>query len=417
MASEAPRSDLHRSPDAIEDLATDIDALDHLLTSIRRHLHQRPEVGMQEHDTHRFIRSTLERYGFEVQGPVAKTGLYVDIEGRAPGPTVGYRADIDALPATDAKRVSYKSQRDQAAHLCGHDAHTAVGIGVALLLRHHQDEFSGTARVFFQPNEEGLPSGAPLMIRDGVIDGLDAVYCIHVDPRLETGQFGLISGPATAASDRFDVVVKYEATGHSARPHETVDTVWVATDIMNSLYQLSGRVTDARNSTVLTVCRFQAGEAYNVIPDQVIFGGTLRTTSPHDRAYLRQQMERTAKQLATAYGAQASLEMEHGAPPVMNDPDLIQHVERVIQAHFGDEAIHYIQQPSMGGEDFAHYLEHIPGALIRVGTSSNPATSYPLHDVRFDIDESVLAPTAHLMARSLIGHLETPTLHSNSSTT
>ena len=371
---------------------------------------------MQEHDTSRFIRSTLERYGFDVKGPVAKTGLYVDIEGDRPGPMIGYRADIDALPANDAKHVPYKSHNDQAAHLCGHDAHTAVGIGVALLLRHYRSELQGSVRVFFQPNEEGLPSGAPLMIRDGVIDGLDAVYCIHVDPRLETGRFGLITGPATAASDRFDITVEYESTGHSARPHETVDTVWIANDIMTSLYQLAGRVTDARNSTILTVCRFDAGEAYNVIPERVIFGGTLRTTSPHDRAYLRQQMERTATQLAGAYGASASLEMEHGAPPVMNDANLIQEVEKTIRAQFDDDAVHHIPQASMGGEDFAHYLEHIPGALIRVGTSSTPETSYPLHDVRFDIDESALVPATHLMSRVLINHLEDYPLDNGSPT-
>jgi amidohydrolase len=302
--------------------------------------------------------------------------------------------------------VSYRSQHDGVAHLCGHDAHTAVGIGVALVLHAHRDELDGRARVFFQPNEEGLPSGAPLMIRSGVVEGLDAVYAIHVDPTLDVGRYGLIEGAATASSDRFDVRIWQEGTGHSARPHEGADTVWIASQIMNQFYQMAGRITDARNPSVLTITRMDGSEAHNVIPEEATLGGTLRTTSPSDRKTIREHMHRTAKRLEDLHSVHVELDFEDGSPPVLNDPTAIENVERTIREAFGEQAIHWIEQSSMGGEDFAHYLKHVPGAFVRVGTASGPETSFPLHHHRFDIDETPLAPTARLMGRVIMNHLE-----------
>ena len=225
MLSTVSPTDPSHLPDPISDVAGETQSLAQVLVGVRRHLHRHPELGMEEHDTARFIRQTLEAYGLDVHGPIAGTGLYVDIEGEPPGGTVGYRADIDALPTQDQKRVPYRSQVPDVAHLCGHDAHTAIAIGVALVLHARRDDLHGRVRVFFQPNEEGLPSGAPLMIRAGILEGLDAVYAVHADPTLDVGRYGLIEGPATASSDRFEVKVRQEGTGHSARPHEGADTV------------------------------------------------------------------------------------------------------------------------------------------------------------------------------------------------
>ncbi len=361
---------------------------------------------MEEHDTARFIRQTLEAYGLDVHGPIAGTGLYVDIEGETPGDAVGYRADIDALPTQDQKRVSYRSQVPDVAHLCGHDAHTAMAVGVALVLHANRSDIYGRVRVFFQPNEEGLPSGAPLMIRAGILEGLDAVYAVHVDPTLDVGRYGLITGPATASSDRFEVKVRQEGTGHSARPHEGVDTVWVASQLMEQFYQATGRVTDARDACVLTITMLDGSEAHNVIPEQASLGGTLRTVSPDDRETVRSYMHRAAERLANLHGTHIELDFEDGSPPVINDEAAIENVEATIRDDFGDQAIHRIERSSMGGEDFAHYLKHVPGAFIRVGTASGPETSYPLHHHRFDIDETPLAPTARLMARALTNHLK-----------
>ena len=406
MLSTVSPVDHSHLPAPLTDTPDGEQPLAQLLVTIRRHLHMYPEVGMNEHETSRFIRQTLEGYGLDVHGPIAGTGLYVDVEGTGTGGHVGYRADIDALPTQDQKRVSYRSQQENVAHLCGHDAHTAVGIGVALTLHAHRDELDGRARVFFQPNEEGLPSGAPLMIRSGIVEGLDAVYAIHVDPTLDVGRYGLITGAATASSDRFDVRVRQEGTGHSARPHEGVDTVWVVSQLMNEFYQVAGRVTDARNPSVLTITKMDGSEAHNVIPEEATFGGTLRTAAPDDRKTIREYMRRTVQRLQDLHDVHIDLDFEDGSPPVINDETAIENVERSIRDAFGEQAIHWIDQSSMGGEDFAHYLKHVPGAFVRVGTASGPETSFPLHHHRFDIDETPLAPTARLMARVLMNHLK-----------
>lgn len=380
-----------------EDLST-------LLVHIRRHLHMNPEVGFREYETARYLREMLEMHGLSTT-TLAETGLMVEIAGNHPGRMLGYRADIDALPIQDKKTVPYASRNPGVAHLCGHDAHTAIGIGVALLLHQLRDQLYGTVRVFFQPCEEGVPSGAPRMIEAGVLDGLEAVYAVHVDPTLDTGRYGLISGAATASADLFRVQVSGPSTGHSARPHQVVDTVWVATQILQTLYQLVGRITDARNAAVLTVSQFQGGEAPNVIPQTVTFGGTLRCTEQADRERLQAYLRETATQIGTLHGATVAVQFEHGAPPVVNDARLVAHVAKTLLETHDEAALFQIPRPSMGAEDFAHYLQHLPGVLVRVGTANGPATRHPLHDACFDLDETALAPAARLMAQVLLHHL------------
>jgi amidohydrolase len=244
------------------------------------------------------------------------------------------------------------------------------------------------------------------MIRGGILEGLDAVYAIHVDPTLEVGRYGLIKGAATASSDRFEVKVRQEGTGHSARPHEGIDTVWVASQLMNRFYQVAGRITDPRSPSVLTVTMLDGSEAHNVIPEQASLGGTLRTVTPNDRETIRAYMRQSAQRLAELHGAHIELDFEDGSPPVLNDGAAIDNIADTIRETLGPQAIHWIEQSSMGGEDFAHYLKHVPGGFIRVGTASGPETSYPLHHHRFDIDETPLAPTSRLMAQTLMNHLD-----------
>ncbi|MBO6576280.1 MAG: amidohydrolase [Rhodothermales bacterium] len=402
-------NELQIAPEAVEiplDLTLEHAGFEAFLTDIRRHLHRHPEIGLHEYDTARFIRDLFERRGLEVVGPLARTGLYVDIVGAADGPTVAYRADIDALPIDDRKDVEYRSTREGLAHLCGHDAHTTIAIGTALLLAERRDRLKGTVRVFFQPNEEGIPSGAPLMIRDGVLEGVSAAFASHVDPTLPTGVFGLITGAATASADRFRVIVRGPSTGHSARPHQSADTVWIATNVMNTLYQVVGRRTDARHGTVLAVCRLRGGDAYNVIPQEVEFGGTVRCTAREDRDTVRTLIAETAQRTAAQFGAETVVDFDHGAPPVLNDHKLVGLVRETITGMFGEDAIFDIPAPSMGAEDFAHYLTHVPGMLLRVGTSDGPATSYPLHDSCFDIDEAVFGKAPRMLAAMLEAYLE-----------
>ncbi len=384
---------------------TDEDFSD-LLIELRRHLHQYPEVGFREHETSRYLRACLETYGFEIHGPLAETGFYIDIEGAHPGPTVAYRTELDALPMQDAKTVPYASTVPHTAHLCGHDAHMAVAVGVALLLDERRDDLHGTARILFQPNEESTPSGAPCMIDDGVLDarpgGRDGavreIFCIHVDSSLDVGRFGLRVGAVTAATAPWEVRIKSGGSGHSARPYETVDTVWVATQILNTFYQLPGRIHDARRTAVLTACRFRAGEALNVIPAEVEFGGTLRCVDFDALHFLAKKMEAVAEEAGTLYDAQIHFAIDANLPPVINDADLVEVVQGIVEEQYGKAAVHTIPEPSMGGEDFAFYAQEVPGMLLRVGTRSGPATSYPLHHTLFDVTEDALPQAARLMA-------------------
>ena len=384
--------------------ATSSSSVQSFLSQVRRHLHRNPEVGFQEHDTSALIARVLSSAGLDVRS-AAGTGLYVDIDGPRAGKRVAYRADLDALPAVDAKSVPYASERNGTAHLCGHDVHSAIAIGIALLLNGRRAELPGCVRVFFQPNEEGIPSGAPVMIRDGVLDGVDAIYAVHVDPTLAVGRFGLITGAATAAADRFEVHVSGATSGHSARPHQSVDTVWTATQIAQHLYQLPGRITDSRNPAVLVICRFDAGVAFNVIPRHVSFGGTLRCTSQADRQLLKDRLISASKQIGAIHGAQIDVTFDSGAPPVINHPEYVDSVARIAERMFGRDSVVRITTPSMGAEDFSYYLESVPGAMVRVGTSSSSTTSYPLHDSMFDIDEAAMEPAARLMAEVLMDRL------------
>ncbi len=380
-------------------------ALPKLLRNTRRALHAQPELGYKEVKTSHMLQSLLASRGLDVKGPVAHTGFYVDIVGAHDGPSVGYRADMDGLPVKDAKQVPYASRNEGISHACGHDAHMAIGAGVALTLHRLRLNMHGKVRVFFQPNEEGAPSGSLPMIKYGILKDLEALYCIHVDPTLDVGTYGLIDGTVTAASDRFRVRLDARATGHSARPHKAKDTIWIASQLLNHYYQLVGRITDARNPSVLTVCIFKAGTAHNVIPKEVEFEGGLRFLGEADRDFLREFMLRAAEQFGALHGVRIDLRFFPGLPSVVNDHTLVSHVRRTIEALFTRRAIHEIPVPSMGSEDFANYLEYRSGMLLRVGTRSNRHTSYPLHDANFDLDERALAPTVQLMSTVLMSHL------------
>ena len=375
------------------------------LVALRRELHAHPELGFAEHETAARVRAWLEDRGFETSAPLAGTGFYVDVEGAQPGPTVAYRADMDALPIAEATELPFRSRTPGVMHACGHDAHMTVGCGVAAMARERADEFAGTVRVFFQPCEERMPSGAPVMIRDGVLDGVSAVYAVHVDPSLPVGRFGFREGSLTAACAPFRVFVRSEKSGHSARPHEAVDTVWVATQIANDLYQLAGRVTDARKAAVLTICRFSGGDALNVIPAEVEFGGTLRCVDGETLGQLREKTRRLAGALGAVYKADVEVDMDDPLPAVVNTAPEVGRALRAAADLFGAPAATLIPLPSMGGEDFAYYLQRVPGCMVRVGSASGPETRYPLHHARFDLDEGALGLAARLMTEVCVRDL------------
>jgi amidohydrolase len=374
------------------------------LQGCRRYLHQNPETGFTEHNTSAFIRMVLEQCGLKPHR-IAGTGLYVDIGNPNASKKVGYRADIDALPIQDLKTVAYASTQVRKAHLCGHDAHTTIALGIANTLAQCADSLDGMVRIFFQPNEEGSPSGAPMMIEEGILDGLSAAFALHVDPTLPTGTFGLKTGASTAACDILRVNILGKKTGHSARPHETLDTIWVMHQVMNQLYQMIGRLTDSRNAAILTICQIFGGDAVNVIPKKVGFAGTLRMTDPQDVIFLRDFVRKIIENTCELYGATAEIEHFYGAPAVINDPELDDVLRETIHQHFSPSAIFNIPRPSMGAEDFSHYGVHIPTYLMRLGTQNSPETAYHLHDAHFDMDENALPLAVKAMSETLKAYL------------
>ncbi|MEX0778548.1 MAG: amidohydrolase [Balneolales bacterium] len=374
------------------------------LIHFRRRLHRNPEVGWKEYETARAIREMLQHDGIQAQTFSDHNGLYTDIKGSNGGPTISYRADMDALPIHDEKEVPYNSRVSGFGHMCGHDVHTTIALGIAKLLNKHSNYLSGTVRIFWQPAEELSPGGALQMIKDGVLEKVDAVYALHCDPTMPSGKYRLKSGAETASFDTFKITVDAHETTHSARPHTGKDTVWIANQLAQSLYQLPGRFTDARDPAVIAICTFHGGETFNVIPRKVSFGGTIRTSWEEDRDLFREQIIAIADHAQSLYETSIKAVVNRGAPAVINDESLFKFADTVIANQIGRENTRRSRQ-SMGAEDFAYFSQEVPGLYLRMGTSNSPETSHPLHSSLFDIDESVIAPTAALMSFVLMQHL------------
>ncbi|MCH8567203.1 MAG: amidohydrolase [Balneolales bacterium] len=373
------------------------------LVELRRHLHQYPELSWGEYETSRLIISKLEALGLNVVKGLAQTGFYVDFDSAEPGPGIAWRADMDALPIQDEKNVPYASKVDGISHMCGHDVHTSIAYGVAKLLATREINFKGKIRIFWQPAEEQQPSGSPDMIRDGVLDGIDAVYGMHCDPHVKSGKISLRPGPETAAFDAFQFEINSGSTQHSARPHKGPDAMWVGHQMVQNIYQFAGRMVNALEPTVVSVCQFNAGTALNIIPKQVYIGGTIRTVSDSRRADMKDYLTRLAISLEKLHNVTIKTDFGLGAPAVVNHPVLYRYVRDEVRSCFGDKAFEGREQ-SMGAEDFSFYTSEKPGLFIRVGTGSGPETNHPLHSCMFDIDETILSPTASFIAHILTGH-------------
>ncbi len=377
----------------------------HSLISLRRNLHQHPELGFEEHQTRRILIDALESEGFRVQGPVAGTGFYVDIKGDKPGPTIAYRADIDGLPIQDEKPVPYASSHQGKGHMCGHDVHSTIAFGIARNLNQNRDKIRGTVRIFWQPAEEPNPSGAPEIIKSGILDECSAIYGIHCDPNLDAGSICILSGMVTASFDKFTITVTAPESQHSARPHQGTDTIWVTNKIISELYGLPGRLTNSLDPCVIAVSMIHGGDTHNVIPKQVSFAGTIRCSKHEDREVILQHIEKLLDSFSSIYSIECNMQTGRGAPPVRNDDRFATAARSVVEQN--PEISLVSCSPSMGGEDFAHYSLKLPALFMRLGTSSGPSTSHPVHTPLFDVDESVMEPASQLLSEILIQNLST----------
>ncbi|MCF7822379.1 MAG: amidohydrolase [Mariprofundaceae bacterium] len=355
--------------------------------AIRRHLHRNPELSGKEMKTAGFVAEQCRMVGCDVREHVGGYGLLARLLPDKAGETIVLRADMDALPIQDGKQCDYASSVDGISHSCGHDAHTAMLLGTMMLLSRLPVELPYNVAALFQPAEE-ITEGATAMLRDGVLEGLDAqrIYALHVYPYLPSGAIGLKSGTMCAAADMFEVEITGRG-GHAARPHECVDVILIASHIIQALHHIISRIVDPVHPAVLTISQIEAGHAANVIPDRVRFTGTVRSLNVEAHEEIRVRMDHIIRQTAETWGATATFHIHHATSALKNNPDIIEEVRRNISMLSPGTNIIDIDQPSMGGEDFAEFLQHVPGCLMRLGTGSGPSTRYSLHHPCFDIDE------------------------------
>lgn len=375
------------------------------IVNLRRTIHQRPELGFHVHETAALVARTLNELGLEAQTGVGKTGV-VGYIGEGDGPVVAIRADMDALPILEINEVEYKSQHPGKMHACGHDAHTAMLLGAARLLS--QENFKGQIRLLFQPSEENFDeegvSGAPRMIADGAMQGVDHVIALHVDGALEAGTIGIESGKVAAAVDTFQATIKGTG-GHGARPHTTLDPIWLTAQVLNALYAVPSRRIDPFEPNVLTVGVVQGGTAENVIPPSVFIEGTLRSMTPETRANLHVEVERCLN-VARGLGGDYELKIFTGYPPMFNDAGVCDVMRQVGGEVLGTAKVGP-REPSMGAEDFSYMLELAPGAMFRLGTRKPGEAPRYVHTPDFDIDEDALPVGSAMLAATALRLLQT----------
>ena len=354
------------------------------VVAVRRDLHAHPELAYAETRTTSLISDWLTAFGLTPRVLPDGTGVLCDIG--ADGPVVALRADIDALPLTDEKAVAYRSTNDGVCHGCGHDAHTAILLGAAQLLA--AEKPPGRVRLIFQPAEETVPGGATVAIAAGALDGVGQIFALHCDPRLPTGKIGLRVGPSTAACDHIEVVLR-GAGGHTARPHMTQDVVYALGRLITELPGLLSRRVDPRAALSLVWGAVDAGRAANAIPMNGRLRGTLRVFGREAWDTAGPLVTSLVEQIVAPCGVSAETIYTRGVPPVVNAAPAVAVQRAAVRSALGRDALVDTEQ-SMGGEDFAWYLEAVPGALARLGVRAAGGGAFDLHQGTFDIDERAL---------------------------
>ena len=357
----------------------------------RRRLHAHPELGFQEYETARFVAERLRMLNLEVQTGIAQTGVVALLHGRRPGKTILLRADMDALPIEELNEVPYRSQVPGVMHACGHDAHTAILLNAARILAERRDRLAGTVKFVFQPCEEQPPGGAIRMIEEGVLENpsVDAAFGLHLAQPYPVGTVIARPGPVAAAADMFRIEIVGRG-GHAAFPHLCVDAALVGAQVLVALHALVSREVAPLEPAVVTVGVIHAGTAPNVIPETALLRGTVRTFDQALRERLARRVEEVAVSVARAMRADCRVEYEWGYPPVVNEPEMTELVTAVAREVVGSARV-LAGEPLLAGEDFASFLEQVPGCFFSIGTRNEElGLIWGHHHPRFDFDEAAL---------------------------
>jgi amidohydrolase len=376
------------------------------LVSIRRHLHAHPEPSRSEFETSALVARELAVAGLAPQVLPRGNGVICDIG--TGDRVIAFRADLDALPLQDTKDVPYRSTVPNMAHACGHDVHTTVllGLGLALAQLEEQGELPGRVRLIFQPAEEAIPSGAPGMIAAGALTDVAAVYALHCYPQLPAGLVAVRSGPFTAAADTVEVTLTGPG-GHTARPHLTADLVYALGRVIVDVPSLLERQVDPRAGVSMVWGAVHAGQAFNAIPAEGDVRGTVRILSREAWRSAPDLITRLIREVVAPTGAQADVRYIRGVPPVINDRMASAIIAGAAGAALGADRV-VEAEISMGGEDFAFYLENVPGAMIRLGTGTPGAeTNYDLHTANFDVDERCIGYGVRVLVHTALAAIST----------
>jgi amidohydrolase len=383
----------------------EVEELYEQLIAWRRDFHMHPELGFEEHRSAAIVASHLESLGYQVQTGIAHTGVVGLIEGPEPGPVVMARFDMDALPITEETGAEYASQTPGLMHACGHDAHIAIGLGVATLMARKQAEMSGSLKLVFQPGEEGM-NGAEVMVKEGVLENPrpDVFLATHVWNDKPLGFIDVTPGAVMAAAEKWACTIRGEG-GHGAVPHQATDPIVATAQVITALQTIVSRNTSPLETAVVTVGSVHGGDAFNVIPPLVEMNGTIRTYSPQVRELVLRRVHEIVEGVAAACGAQAELEIVPLTPAVINDAEVAKVARAAAEAVVGPEHISTGER-TMGSEDAAFFMEEIPGCYFFLGSANaERGLDAPHHNPRFDFDEAALPIGVAIMVHALSHYL------------
>lgn len=384
---------------SIKQLAVEIE--DRMI-AIRRDLHRFPELSLQEYRTTKIICDTLKNTSIDLKVNPSGTGVVGVLKGNGEGPTIALRGDIDALPILEDTGLDFASENSGIMHACGHDIHTSVLLGAALVLDKLKDQFKGNIKFIFQPAEETM-QGAKMMIEEGVLENVNHIVCLHTWPFTDAGKVSVKHGPIMASTNRFEIEVQ-GVSGHAAHPHKCIDPIPIAAQVVSGLQQIVSRTLAPLEPAVLTVGQIHGGTADNIIANRVVISGTVRTLRSEVSDKIKESMEEIAQGIAKSFKGKANVHYFAGSPPVINDPTLVNLLASAVTDTLGEERLEYLPEPSLGGEDFSFYLEHVDGMLFRLGTRNEiEASEKGLHNpsVIFDDEKAISTGIAAMSSLAL----------------
>lgn len=387
----------------MDDIFETIEGLTPDLIALRHDLHAHPELGFEEHRTAERVAEWLIRHGIEVRTGVARTGVVGTLHGeRGEGTCVAFRADMDALPIEEQSDLPYRSRHVGKMHACGHDGHTTILLGAAAVLAWFRHRLRGVVCFFFQPSEESV-SGAKVMLGEGVLEEVPPkwVVALHGKPGLPLGSVGVRAGAMMASADTFDIWLTGKG-GHAALPHLSDDPVLAGAHLVQALHGIVGRESSLGNPLVLSVTQFHAGNAYNVLPQEVHLAGTVRCLRDEMRHKIARRMHEMVEATARLWHVQSRFEWHTGAPVTVNHPQVVERIAHVAERAFGRERVVWLEEPLMGAEDFAYFTQAVPSAMFFLGLGD----AADLHTACFNFPDAAIAPGVEMFVRLALGENE-----------